>query len=314
MKIYNKVVLDIETGETLEEDSFEYYGPLCEAKGGGGGSSGGGGTSGAVDYPEYMKTRHESWLGAVTTLITTGANPYTGETSFNPDSDITTFLAALAVYDSEVEDMTDTWSSLLTTISVDSTTQINDAIIAYAALLDDRLTTEVLPRFQTGMRDINAVISSTFVLGQAVLEAFNTRDVADFSAKLNLQNITLKAAERADALNLLQAKMQFRESVTKTVIEARRIKVVMKKEEVDEQLSMDDKEYRYPLELYQYGGNIMGSIAGSSVSTPRSETKSSTLGGALSGAAGGAMIGSTISPGVGTLVGAGIGAVLGGIF
>lgn len=35
MKIYNKVVIDIETGEIIKEDSFDYHGPVAECKGGG---------------------------------------------------------------------------------------------------------------------------------------------------------------------------------------------------------------------------------------------------------------------------------------
>ena len=34
MKIYNKIVLSIETGEVLEEDFVEYHGPVDECKGG----------------------------------------------------------------------------------------------------------------------------------------------------------------------------------------------------------------------------------------------------------------------------------------
>jgi hypothetical protein len=35
MKIYSKVVIDMFTGETIEEDSFDYVGPLCLCGGGG---------------------------------------------------------------------------------------------------------------------------------------------------------------------------------------------------------------------------------------------------------------------------------------
>lgn len=36
MKIYNKLVIDLNSGDVLEEDSFEYAGPVAEAKGKGG--------------------------------------------------------------------------------------------------------------------------------------------------------------------------------------------------------------------------------------------------------------------------------------
>lgn len=34
MKIYNRVIIDMETGEVIEEDSFQYDGPVAECKGG----------------------------------------------------------------------------------------------------------------------------------------------------------------------------------------------------------------------------------------------------------------------------------------
>lgn len=46
MKIYQKVVLDIETGRIEEEDSFEYQGPMAECKGGGQTST----TTSTIDY------------------------------------------------------------------------------------------------------------------------------------------------------------------------------------------------------------------------------------------------------------------------
>ena len=52
MKIYNKIVLDMNTLETLEEDSFEYTGPMTWCGGGGGGK---GGSPSSVEY-SYTET------------------------------------------------------------------------------------------------------------------------------------------------------------------------------------------------------------------------------------------------------------------
>ena len=51
MKIYTKIVMDIDTLEIIEEESYEYDGPLALC----GGGSGGGSSSGEVDYPSYIK-------------------------------------------------------------------------------------------------------------------------------------------------------------------------------------------------------------------------------------------------------------------
>ena len=39
MKIYTRVVIDIQSGNTITEESFEYHGEIAECKGGGGGGS-----------------------------------------------------------------------------------------------------------------------------------------------------------------------------------------------------------------------------------------------------------------------------------
>ena len=294
---------------------------------------GGGGSSGKSDFPDYMKNLHSEWLsngnaaGVPNVLLSAGnditslldsaisTSPYQGEVAYNPDVDIATFVSALNTFETDLGTALD-WDVLLSTANTQVSSVINDSAAidavtaAHGAILDDRLISEVLPRFQAGMRDINAVVSSSFVTGQAILEAFNTREVAEFDAKLRLQsqgqNNQYVMEGVKDQLELLKIKLSMRESIAKVTIEAMRIKVVMKKEEIDDQLDMDEKDYRWGLDLFQHGANVLGSIAGSAVSNQKVPSKtSSVLGGALSGAASGAMIGGP--------VGAGVGAVLGGL-
>ena len=303
------------------------------------GSSGGGGSSGKVDYPDYMKILHTNMLcgslstAAVDTVGHFDANdcllqqietavatsPYSGEVAYDPDTDIATFVAAIALMGTDLAAV-GTWSSYVDVIAakVDSDyydeTHVTAVTAAHAAVLDDRLQSDVLPRFQSGMRDINAVISSSFVVGQAIIEGFNTREVADFDAKLRLQNYGQRQQLISDGvkdnLHLLQLKLGYREAIAKTTVEAMRIKVVMKGEELDTQLDIDDKDYRWGIDLFQAGANVLGSISGSAVSTQKMPSKSaSVLGGAMSGAAAGAMLGAQ----TGNPYGIAIGAVIGGI-
>lgn len=300
-----------------------------------GGSGGGGGsTSGKVDYPEYMKSMQLDMMcggsasgGTTTTnsffdttdsllaLIHAGVStsPYVGEIAYDPDVAIATFVAAIATFSGEVA-AASSYSTIATGVAAVAATVVGDTTtnaltVAHAAILDDRLTTEVLPRFQSGMRDINAVISSSFVVGQAVLEAFNTREVADFDAKVRTQAFIQKAQFISDGikdeLNLLNFKLQYKDSVMKTTLEAMRFQVIMKKEELDTQLAIDEKDARWGIDLFQAGGNLLASIAGAAISNPKNEQGSgmSVLGGALSGAAAGASIGGPVGAGIGAVVG-----------
>lgn len=309
---------------------------------GGSGGGSGGGTSGKVDYPDYMKMLHANMLsgtvdpvaGPIIEHFTAGnclynsielaqaTSPYTGEDAYDPDTDIALFIAALATFSSTVNGLSTTWSSYVTNAITGADAAIDDASIdavttAHGAVLDDRLQSDILPRFQTGMRDINAVISSSFVVGEAILEAFAARELADFDAKLRVQSygqrIQLIAQGVREGISLKQLKLAYSESVSRLTTEAYRIKVVMKKEELDEHFEILFKDYTWGIELYQYGANAMGSIAGSAVSAGNKGPSKfqSALGGAMSGAATGAMLsgGNPIATGVGAMVG-----MAGGLF
>ena len=317
----------------IRQSWIEVTSMCCKGGGGGGGS-----TSGSVDYPDYIKLMHTNLLTGATVVDTANTpfdastnlftaidaavatSPYSGEDAYDPDSDIAIFVAALAVFSGVVSAFDDDWSTYSGAVdtAVDdiySETDVDAVTDAHADILDDRLTTDVLPRFQAGMRDINAVISSSFTIGQSVLEAFNTREVAEFDAKLRMQNYGMKiqliGQGVKDSIGLQQLKLQFNQEVSRQTIEAYRIKVVMKKEEIDEHLDILDNDYRWGIELYQYGSNAIGAVAGSAVGTGKTPSKfNSVLGGAMSGAAAGGMIGGPIGAGVGAVVG-GIGSLFG---
>ena len=63
------------------------------------------------------------------------------------------------------------------------------------SLIDDEIETTSLPRLQTGMRDMNAVMSSSFVVGKSLIEDTRTKMVAKFSADLKYRLIPI-AQER----------------------------------------------------------------------------------------------------------------------
>jgi hypothetical protein len=70
-----------------------------------------------------------------------------------------------------------------------------------------------------------------------------------------------------------------------------------------------DKCYRWDLENYQYGANMLGAISGGTVGVAGGKTNkvASALGGALSGAAAGAVIsgGNPVGAAIGGIVGLG---------
>ena len=291
--------------------------------GGNGGSSGGGGSSGAVSYPAYLETVHSEWINdtgadvlsqslADTMNSAFGASPWTGKTAYNPDADIAAYNAVLVAYKAILAGIVDTtdWSNLYThsKATIDNAVDIAADVAAYADILDDELTIKVLPRFKRGMQDINAVVSSAFVIGQAVIEGFRDRDVAKYTSALMLNNHSLIMSGTEQMMRLMMQRIGWEENYAKVYIESMRIKIVAKKEESESNDKIDEEDALWDMEVFQYGGNLLASIGGG-VSTPNTKQPSraqSMIGGALSGVVAGAMIsgGNPIAAGVGGVLGA----------
>ena len=71
--------------------------------------------------------------------------------------------------------------------SMDVDGDVDDAVSAFADVLDAQLDADVYPRFEAGMRDINAVVSSAFAVGRANIEEGRNKQVADYDGKLRYQ-------------------------------------------------------------------------------------------------------------------------------
>lgn len=336
----------------------------------GGGSGSSGGSSGAVDYPAYMKTRHETWLTAIASDITTAkaANPYSTAAAYDPDCVlaatnyvISQFYDLVVAIDPDID-----WVANFSTAEAKFSEQVITAITSYTfstifdsahvtalissfqADLESRRDNDFKPAYKVGMQNVNAVMSSAFTIGDALITSQVARDVANFSAELNFKNeekllqyqqvqaeentahnrnvIARNQLEVGQAVSkgqfglsgsqaitsLLSTQLQFGVAISNLTADANRIKLVSKQEEYDKNLKYDRQDAVWDLEMYQYGSNVMASIAGSAIKQEGEvSTGSSVLGGALAGAAAGAALGP-----VGSLSGgavAGIGAALGGL-
>lgn len=322
MKVYTKLVIDLKTLDVVEEESFEYSGPISLC----GGGSGGGGSSGQVRYPPYVEDVHQDWLGdpVVTPIslsmsaamnVALGSSPYAGALAYDPAADVAQYVASLG----DLEDLVTLLSSgtgldaLIAQILDDA--RLETSVDAYEAQLtaisSNRLTGVILPRFEAGMRDINAVSSSAFAIGRAFIESESdtevTREVAKYSGTLRLKAAT------DDAIQVAQMKLESQRSLTQLMIEAYRIKIVALKEQADLNVEYDATDAKWDLEVFQFGANLLAAPGGgTAVAGGRKNTLGSVLGGTLSGAAAGALGGAAWGA-AGGPIGAIGGAVIGGV-
>jgi len=294
------------------------------------GGSGGGGASGAVSHSAYLETIHKDWLNAtgldtieksVTEVMDSalGSSPWTGLTAYNPDTAISAYEAEMVLLKALLTGLVDTtdWAALYaqaetTIVGPGEAALIADAD-AFADILDADINTKILPRFRRGMQDINAVVSSAFVIGEAIIEGFRDRELAKYTSVARLESNSKKLTATEQMMQMMTRRIAWRGDYAKLSIEANRIKIVAKKEQADQDATIDEADAKWDLEVFQHGGNLMAAI-GSGTAIPnlaKTNKAASMLGGALSMASAGAMAGTAVSPGPGTLIGAGIGGVLG---
>ena len=282
----------------------------------GGGSGGGGGTSGQVDFPAYMKTVHNDWLdntgsdtmsSSVTDAMNAayGASPFAGMNAYDPATEVSNILGATVDLDTLVALLSSGTGLDTITASVLDDARIIADVNAFAADLDAQILTVVVPRFESGMRDINAVHSSAFVIGEAIIQDGRNRDVAKYDAELRDRLFS------DTALKVIGMKFEFTRSVAQLVIEANRLSLVAGKEEVDANLKIDEADAKWDMEVFQYGSNVLASIHGGTAVTSKASPMASAIGGALAGGVAGALYGATEGAAVGSVPGAVIGAGLG---
>ena len=229
-------------------------------------------------------------------------------------------------------------------------TYISEASSAHNDILNDQLESVDLPKFKAGMADINAVMSSAFVVGQSIMHAYKERNVSKYAGDLGMRlheqrnnligagaverlkfplmknQMVLKGTEdrlrlalqrnqmiansSAEMVRFLLQEVDFKKAVSHMSVEEKRIHIVAKTEEVDEQQAIDENNALWNLSTLQYGANMMASIGGAAGMTGGNKKPSkaqSALGGAMAGAA----AGSAGGPGWGTAIGAVVGGVAG---
>lgn len=288
------------------------------------------GVAGTVDFPTHMKTYHQdlmdntgsnsltpSMFSLIEAAYTGSGNPYYDATIYDPDSRIDDFMGEVDDFQTLIGnfDPVSAWEGYVTDVvakldaEVFDSTYVDNDIDAFSELLDDQIESNVLPRFEAGMRDVGAVMTSAFAVGRAIIEASKTRDVTkygtDLRNKFHIQRNDTVSKTSTELVKAYVQKYDIVRSMVHYTIEANRIAIVAEKEQNDATTATEVGEARWPFELLMYASNLLASIGGgtyipSNVANPPSSGQTA-LGGALAGAA------------IGAQIGGGTGALLGGL-
>jgi len=302
-----------------------------------GSSGGGGGSSGKIDFPEYMKTWHGEFLGTGSASIDltgamnsamTGASPYASYVGINANTmllgsgklitDFSSPFSYLKTYSEiDFETAIQAYRSSnvngLSTFITEISGKIDTLMTAESALLEADINQIILPKYKAGMRNANAVMSSAFAIGEAIIRSQKLKDTTKADAALRYDAFKLNAEL------VLKNEMITMDYVTKRILSKRDIAITamdfaklysaIKNELDDASVEMSAKDALWDLKVFQYGGNFLGSIAGSAVSTDKGD--GGKLRSAVSGAIGGASMGFMFGGVPGAAIGGVAGAVAG---
>lgn len=157
------------------------------------GGTSGGDTVMTIRHPDYAEVHHSGFLTEFTVQLASAlaVNPHTDYVYRNIDAD---FFGVGYLFSSYVTlhdmfgkfmaglDLEELWRS--STSDVLTQEEMYTHIAEKKQKLDDEIDTQILPTFKRGMRDINAVASSSFIIGCAKIESKRVKDYAAISLEV----------------------------------------------------------------------------------------------------------------------------------
>lgn len=317
----------------------------------------------AVDSGDEMTY---SIVDLMNTAQGAGGNPYEGETAFDPNAALTlttnsplermstrftTTQTLIDAIDADVD-----WGGFIDYAAtkyakfsdIDFLDSLSTAISGLLSVVESALSSTAITNlvtafennkkvrflrdqslFTAGMADVNAVHTSSFMIGLALqqIEFSNSVDQyerevkasiysnivqsgIDSYMKANVVRMQNKDAMLLDGARVMVGLETFKGQMSTQLVqlkaEVERLIIIAKQEQTNRQLDIDVDEGEWDLKVYQYGANLLASAAGGVIHKgAKTSDAQSALGGALAGASIGSQVGGT--------TGAGIGAVAGGI-
>uniref|UniRef100_A0A6M3KDX2 Uncharacterized protein n=1 Tax=viral metagenome TaxID=1070528 RepID=A0A6M3KDX2_9ZZZZ len=157
------------------------------------GGTSGGDTVMTIRHPDYAEVHHSGFLTEFTVQLASAlaVNPHTDYVYRNIDAD---FFGVGYLFSSYVTlhdmfgkfmaglDLEELWRSSISDVLTQE--EMYTHIAEKKQKLDDEIDTQILPTFKRGMRDINAVASSSFIIGCAKIESKRVKDYAAISLEV----------------------------------------------------------------------------------------------------------------------------------
>jgi len=280
--------------EITYSESYEYEGEISQCGGGGGGGT----QKTYIRYAPYVETHHAdflNWILVKRNEALNRENPFKDYSFIEVDAAFFGTGYVLSSFPSLYDmfgkfmaglDIEALWDQMIE--STVNSPIVNDLISAESALMDDDINANAIPRLQTGMRDMNAVMSSSFVIGKAIIEDARVKSLTRMRAKLKYDLIPIASSRWVTHLEWNKGVIGIYSEIMKFYFSA--------KTDIDEiNYTMRVKERLWPFTILDFERAALGALQGavnSKTDVAGASTVSKVISGALSGAAMGSMVGS----------------------
>jgi hypothetical protein len=265
--------------------------------GGGGGGKQPAHTSQTIKYAPYIETKHEDFLQTIQSerRAIIDDSPFGDYTDIEVDDAffgagylISSFPSLYDMYGKFMAglDIEVLWSQIFED-TVNSPV-VSNLIAAESALMDDDIETNTIPRLQTGMRDMNSVMSSSFIVAKAIVEDAKVKSLSKFSAGLKYNLIQIASGRWTTHL-------EWNKGVVGVYAEIMKFYFAAKTDMDDVNYTMAVKDKLWPFTVLDFERAALGALQGamnSKTDVAGASTTARVLSGALSGGAMGALVGS----------------------
>jgi hypothetical protein len=278
--------------------------------GGSGGGSGSGKTT--IRYASYIEDKHEDFLDTVANYRAdlTDESPFADyedvevdDAFFGAGYTISNYASLFETYGDYMlgVDIDALWTSVFA--DTVNSPEVDAVIDAEMALMDDDIETNTIPRMQLGMRDINSVLGSSFVVGKAIIEDARAKALAKFDAEIRYKLIPI-------AESRWRSQLQWNQQVVTVYAELMKLYYAVKTDVNEANYSFAAKDKLWPFTVLDFERAALGALQGA-INEKRDVAGSSTAAKTISGALSGAALGAQVSGGNPYATGAG--AVIGGL-
>lgn len=134
-------------------------------------------------------------------------------------------------------------------------TVVDNLISTEASILSDDIEQVALPRFECGLRDINSVISSSFVIGRSLMEAARTKAISRFSADIKGRLLPL-VTER------WKASLEWGRGVTEMYAQLLKFYLIAKVDIENHTFEVGAKHSLWPFTILEYERSAVAVLVG----------------------------------------------------